>query len=79
MTGRSWLEALEGSPLGSAMRDSLWLYPAAETIHLLGLATLVDVLVAYFFTRSAVHLLARTRLFSAGRFIGMRAALGVDQ
>jgi hypothetical protein len=41
VTGRSWLEALEGGPLGSAMRDSLWLYPAAETIDLLGLATLV--------------------------------------
>jgi preprotein translocase subunit SecD len=45
----------------------------------LGIATLIDVLIAYFFTRSAVHLLARTRLFSAGRYIGMRAALGVDK
>ena len=44
----------------------------------LGIATLIDVLIAYFFTRSAVHLLSRTRLFSAGRFIGMRAALGVE-
>lgn len=42
----------------------------------LGLATLVDVLVAYFFTRSAVHLLARTNFFASGRFIGMREALG---
>ncbi|MDQ3620633.1 MAG: protein translocase subunit SecD, partial [Actinomycetota bacterium] len=43
----------------------------------LGLATLIDVLIAYFYTRSAVHLLARTRFFSSGRFIGMRDALGV--
>lgn len=43
----------------------------------LGLATLVDVLIAYYFTRSAVGLLARTRTFSGGRFIGMRQALGV--
>jgi preprotein translocase subunit SecD len=42
----------------------------------LGLATLIDVLIAYFFTRSAVHLLARSRLFSSGRFIGLRQALG---
>jgi preprotein translocase subunit SecD len=42
----------------------------------LGLSTLIDVLIAYFFTRPAVHLLARTKLFSAGRFIGMRQALG---
>jgi hypothetical protein len=43
----------------------------------LGLATAVDVLVAYFFTRSAVVLLARTKTFAEGRFIGMRQALGV--
>jgi preprotein translocase subunit SecD len=42
----------------------------------LGLATLIDVLVAYYFTRSAVVLLARTRAFSEGRFFGMRDALG---
>jgi preprotein translocase subunit SecD len=42
----------------------------------LGLATLIDVLVAYYFTRSAVVLLARTRVFSEGRFFGMRDALG---
>jgi preprotein translocase subunit SecD len=43
----------------------------------LGLATLLDVLIAFFFTRSAVHLLARTRVGSSGRFIGMRQALGM--
>jgi preprotein translocase subunit SecD len=43
----------------------------------LGLATLIDVIIAYFYTRSAVNLLARTRLFTEGRFIGMRQALGV--
>jgi preprotein translocase subunit SecD len=44
----------------------------------LGIATLIDVLIAYYFTRSAVHVLSRTRLFTAGRFIGMRAALGAE-
>jgi preprotein translocase subunit SecD len=44
----------------------------------LGLATLVDVFVAYFFTRSAVVLLARTKTFSEGRFIGMKQALGME-
>jgi hypothetical protein len=42
-----WLEALERSALGTAMRDSNWLYPAAETVHLLGLATLVGCAVAF--------------------------------
>jgi preprotein translocase subunit SecD len=43
----------------------------------LGLATVIDVLVAYFFTRSAVHLLIPTKLFSSDGFIGVRQALGV--
>ena len=43
----------------------------------LGLATFVDVLIAYFFTRPAVNLLGRTKRFSEGKFIGMRRALGM--
>jgi preprotein translocase subunit SecD len=43
----------------------------------LGIATFIDVFVAYFFTRSAVILLARTKTFTEGRFIGMKQALGV--
>ena len=42
----------------------------------LGLATMIDVLIAYFFTRSAVNLLARTRRFAEGKFIGLRSAMG---
>ena len=41
----------------------------------LGLATMIDVAVAYFFTRPAVTLLTRTKLFSEGRFIGITAAM----
>lgn len=43
----------------------------------LGLATIIDVLIAYFFTRSAVSLLSRTRFFTEGR-IGIKEALGVQ-
>jgi protein-export membrane protein SecD len=43
----------------------------------LGLATLLDIFIAYFFTRSAVNLLARTRFFGSGKFIGVKEALGV--
>lgn len=42
-----WLEALGESSLSRAMQDSLWLYPAVETAHLLGLATLVGCAVAF--------------------------------
>ena len=43
----------------------------------LGLATGLDVLIAFFFTRSAVSLLAGTRFFSEGRLVGLKSALGV--
>jgi hypothetical protein len=32
--------AIEASGLGQAMRQSLWLYPSVETLHLVGLALL---------------------------------------
>jgi hypothetical protein len=47
VTAPGWLEELEGSAVGTAMRDSLWLYPAVETIHLLGLATVVGCAAAF--------------------------------
>lgn len=43
----------------------------------LGLATLTDVFVAYFFTRSAVNLLARSPRFTDGKIFGLKQALGV--
>jgi preprotein translocase subunit SecD len=44
----------------------------------LGLATLIDIFVAYFFTRSAVHVIAGTKLLTSGRFIGINKALGSE-
>lgn len=44
----------------------------------LGLATLIDIFVAYFFTRSAVHVIAGTKLLTSGRFIGINKALGAE-
>ena len=43
----------------------------------LGLSTLSDIVVSYFFTRPTVLLLARTRLFSKGRVLGVRGAQSV--
>jgi preprotein translocase subunit SecD len=45
----------------------------------LGLSTLVDVLIYYFFTRPAIMLLSQTRLFGGRGFFGMQEALGVEQ
>ena len=39
----------------------------------LGLATLLDVTVAYFFTKPVVTLLTRTKLFTEGKFVGIAA------
>jgi preprotein translocase subunit SecD len=38
----------------------------------LGLSTLIDMVVSYFFTRPAVLLLARTKLFNNGKVLGVR-------
>lgn len=38
MTVWAWLEA---SAVGTAMRQSAWLYPSVEVVHLLGLGTVV--------------------------------------
>ena len=42
----------------------------------LGLSTLLDVVIAYFFTRSAVHVLAGSRFVASERFLGLKKALG---
>ena len=45
----------------------------------LGLSTLCDVIVAYFFTRPSVLLLARTRLLNGRKILGVRLPEGVTQ
>lgn len=39
--------ALEASALGQAMRQWLWLYPAVETVHILGIALLFGSIVVF--------------------------------
>ncbi len=38
-------EAIAHSPLGSALRESTWVYPTVETIHVVGFALLVGSIV----------------------------------
>lgn len=38
---------LEQTPVGASVRESLWLFPAIETLHLLGMAMLVGSVVAF--------------------------------
>jgi hypothetical protein len=41
------LGAIEEGSIGSAMRDSLWLFPAVETVHIVGFAILVGAIIAF--------------------------------
>ena len=40
-------QALEATPFGAAIRESLWLFPAIETVHLLGMALLIATIAAF--------------------------------
>lgn len=45
--GPAWAAWVEHSWLGEALRSSLWLYPAVETLHIMGFAVLVGAIVAF--------------------------------
>jgi preprotein translocase subunit SecD len=64
---------------GAAILFWLAIGPVKGFALTLGLATGLDLLIAYFFTRSAVSLLAGTKFFSEGRLIGLKTALGVTE
>jgi hypothetical protein len=70
------LAALEASGLGQAMRQWLWLYPAVETVHILGIALLfgsiavLDLRLIGISRSMPVRLLARHTLpWSVGAFV----------
>ena len=58
--------------IGAATLYLLTVGPVRGFAFFLGLSTLLDVVVAWFFTRPLVGLLARRRRFTAGSFIGVR-------
>jgi hypothetical protein len=45
--GPAWVLALEHSGLGQALRQSLWLYPLANVVHVLAMAVLVGSILAF--------------------------------
>ncbi len=45
--GPAWAVALQQSGLGHALRESLWLYPAVECLHILGFALLVGAIASF--------------------------------
>lgn len=44
---QSWLDWMNDSPLGAAMRGELWLYPLVEVVHILGFTVLVGAVVMF--------------------------------
>jgi hypothetical protein len=46
-TAPAWAMAVERSAVGQALRTSLWLFPAVETLHILGLALLVGAIATF--------------------------------
>ena len=45
--GDALLGAIEEGSIASAMRDSLWIYPFVETIHIIGFSILVGAIVMF--------------------------------
>ncbi|WP_207481696.1 hypothetical protein [Arenibaculum pallidiluteum] len=43
----AWLLALEQSGIGEAMRQSLWLYPAANILHVLAAGVVIGAILAF--------------------------------
>lgn len=46
-TNQGWMDWLNDSLLGEAMRGDLWLYPLVEVMHILGFAVLVGSVVMF--------------------------------
>ncbi|MFW9265932.1 DUF6644 family protein [Pseudomonas sp. NR3] len=44
---QGWMDRLGDSPLASAMRSELWLYPLVEVLHIIGFSILVGAVVMF--------------------------------
>ncbi len=70
---RTILAADTVSLLGAIILWSMTVGSVRGFAFFLGLSTLSDIVVSYFFTRPAVLLLARTKFFNKGRVLGVRS------
>ena len=53
--GPAWAAAVEQSGLGGLLRDSVWLYPAVETLHIIGFALAVPMGLLLFTTEATAY------------------------
>jgi preprotein translocase subunit SecD len=73
---RTILIADTSALLGAVTLYLLTVGPVRGFAFFLGLSTVLDIVVSYFFTRPVVALLARQGVFSSGRFLGVTKQAG---
>ena len=44
---QDWLATLEGSAFSQALRETVWLYPAIEVVHILGFSVLAGAIILF--------------------------------
>ncbi len=74
---RTIIAADVASFIGAALLYTLTVGPVRGFAFFLGLSTLLDVIVAYFFTRPIVGILGRSNFFTRHPFFGLARGLGV--
>ncbi len=73
---RTILTADVSSFIGAALLYTLTVGPVRGFAFFLGLSVILDIVVAFFFTRPVVSLLGRNRFFTEARFFGVARGLG---
>lgn len=75
--GPAWALALEQSGLGASMRGSVWLYPAVETLHILGFALLVGSIASFDLRAARAPTAEEIRALAAGLLPFSRAGFAL--
>jgi len=75
---RTILAADTASFIGAMLLYLLTVGPVRGFAFFLGLSTLLDVVIAYFFTRPMVIILGRNRLFTEARWLGIARGLAAQ-
>ena len=75
--GPAWALALEQSGLGHILRRSFWLYPAVETLHILGFALLVGSIASFDLRAARAPTVDAVRALAAGLLPVSRAGFAL--
>ena len=75
--GPAWAAAVEQSGLGGLLRDSVWLYPAVETLHIIGFALLVGSVASFDLRAAWAPSVGAVRALAAGLLPVSRAGFAL--